>query len=92
MKAGDEITVAYVDVKQHADETAMEARRRRRMELARGWRFACTCTLCTSEALANPTSVEGEVSQKDGSKIEVSVQHVELDQAAAGSGSVDSDP
>ena len=42
--------MAYVDVAQHEGETAEEARRRRRYELARGWRFKCECTLCMSEA------------------------------------------
>jgi hypothetical protein len=51
LKAGDEITVAYVDVTQHADETPADARKRRRWELVRGWRFACLCTKCLSDGV-----------------------------------------
>jgi len=53
LNKGDEVTVAYVDVSQHNNEkekeTVIEARRRRRMELARGWRFACACVKCEEE-------------------------------------------
>jgi len=50
LKAGDQVTVAYVDVTQRDDESVQDCRRRRRMELARGWAFACTCSRCASEA------------------------------------------
>ncbi|KAF8138309.1 hypothetical protein EV363DRAFT_1393768 [Boletus edulis] len=50
LKAGDQVTVAYVDVSQRDDESVQDCRRRRRMELARGWTFACTCSRCASEA------------------------------------------
>ncbi|KIM75022.1 hypothetical protein PILCRDRAFT_13960 [Piloderma croceum F 1598] len=70
LKKGDEITVSYVDSTQHAGETTTDARRRRRMELARGWRFACSCTRCQSELLDNPACADGEPIQKDESKIE----------------------
>lgn len=51
LKRGDEVTVAYVDVSQHEkeQETVIEARRRRRLELVRGWKFACTCVKCEEE-------------------------------------------
>jgi len=53
LKRGDEVTVAYVDVSQHDNEkeqeTVLEARRRRRLELIRGWRFACACVKCEEE-------------------------------------------
>jgi len=77
LKKGDEITVSYVDVTQQPDETLTDARRRRRMELARGWRFACSCTRCTSEAAENPASAEGEIARQDESKVEESVSRVE---------------
>jgi import receptor subunit TOM20 len=83
MKKGDEITVSYVDVTQHPDETPIDARRRRRMELARGWRFACACTRCTSEAAENPASAEGEISRKDESKTEESVIRVQAGEGAS---------
>ncbi|QRV72876.1 SET domain protein [Ceratobasidium sp. AG-Ba] len=47
--AGTELTMAYVDVNQGPSETRLEARRRRRQELARGWRFACECERCLKE-------------------------------------------
>jgi import receptor subunit TOM20 len=61
LKAGDELTIAFVDVTQHLEETAGEARRRRRWELARGWRFACTCDKCMSENI--PAAAEGETEE-----------------------------
>ncbi|KAG1755368.1 hypothetical protein EDB19DRAFT_1891677 [Suillus lakei] len=51
LQKGDEISVAYVDVSQHSEETLEVARRRRRMELVRGWRFACSCKRCAEEGL-----------------------------------------
>jgi len=50
LKCGDELTIAYVDVSQQEGESVVDARRRRRIELARGWRFACTCERCAKEA------------------------------------------
>ncbi|KAI6024482.1 hypothetical protein EDC04DRAFT_2723876 [Pisolithus marmoratus] len=50
LKAGDELTVAYVDVTQKEGESIEEVRRRRRVELVRGWRFACTCERCAQES------------------------------------------
>ncbi|KAF9037821.1 MAS20-domain-containing protein [Hymenopellis radicata] len=72
LKAGDELTVAFVDVVQHEGESVEDCRRRRRMELARGWRFACDCARCAREA-------EGQV---DESKVEASVVQAEQAQAA----------
>ncbi|KAM6496192.1 hypothetical protein JOM56_008898 [Amanita muscaria] len=43
LKKGDQLYIAYVDVEQHEDETMIACRRERRMELVRGWRFACSC-------------------------------------------------
>ncbi|KAH7887480.1 hypothetical protein F5I97DRAFT_2072803 [Phlebopus sp. FC_14] len=75
LKAGDELTVAYVDVSQREGETVVEARRRRRMELARGWRFACTCSRCAEEA--DPTA-ESEGEAKDESRWSDAVLRVEV--------------
>ncbi|KAG6813431.1 hypothetical protein H0H92_011128 [Tricholoma furcatifolium] len=74
LKAGDELTVAFVDVTQHEGETTVECRRRRRMELARGWRFACPCSRCAEEAkeLSAEEKVADASEEKDGSKVEVS--------------------
>jgi import receptor subunit TOM20 len=75
LKAGDELTVAYVDVTQHSDdESVRDCRRRRRMELARGWRFACTCSRCAEEAGSGD---EAEDQLKDESKVSEAVMRVE---------------
>ncbi|KAJ6616206.1 hypothetical protein B0H10DRAFT_2037831 [Mycena sp. CBHHK59/15] len=50
LKKGDELSVAYVDVAQHADESPAQCRVRRRKELARGWKYACQCSRCLKEA------------------------------------------
>lgn len=52
IKKGDELTVSYVGTKRRShDKNAFDARKHRRMELARGWGFACACPRCESEAL-----------------------------------------
>ncbi|KAL6305892.1 MAS20-domain-containing protein [Sparassis latifolia] len=85
LEKGEEVTMAYVDVTQHPNETLAEARRRRRIELARGWRFKCECTRCVEE-LAAARNAAGEAGsesesdvgvQKDESKVEDVVQRVE---------------
>ena len=50
LKKGDELTVAFVDVTRHESDSAIACRRGRRIELARGWRFACSCSRCEEEA------------------------------------------
>ncbi|KAI0787150.1 hypothetical protein BC629DRAFT_1714864 [Irpex lacteus] len=60
IKKGDELTMSYVDVTQHENESPDEARRRRRFELARGWRSKC----CSGKL-----GVE-----KDESRLEASVE------------------
>ncbi|EPQ59005.1 MAS20-domain-containing protein [Gloeophyllum trabeum ATCC 11539] len=78
IKEGEEITIAYVDVSQHPGETPVEARRRRRIELARGWRFACTCPKCMSEGAMEANERDSDVpDQKDESKVEAVVQRLE---------------
>ncbi|KAF8638601.1 hypothetical protein AX17_002142 [Amanita inopinata Kibby_2008] len=62
LKKGDELTVAFVDVTQHEGESALECRKRRRVELARGWRFACPCSRCEEEGKELAASGAGEVS------------------------------
>ncbi|KAK0491362.1 hypothetical protein IW261DRAFT_1324136 [Armillaria novae-zelandiae] len=62
LKKGDEVTVAFVDVTQHEGESDVECRRRRRIELARGWKFACTCQRCSEEAKTESNEV---ATQKD---------------------------
>jgi mitochondrial import receptor subunit TOM20 len=74
LKKGDELTIAFVDVGQHPAETAVDCRRRRRVELARGWRFACACERCTEEGKSMTTEEEkaglSEEEQKDQSRVE----------------------
>lgn len=86
LKAGDELTMAYVDVSQHKSEGLLEARKRRRWELARGWRFACVCEQCMEDgrqAAAEQTEgekteeVEEEMVVRDESKEEAVVTKVE---------------
>lgn len=82
--AGTELTMAYVDVRQGPSETRLEARRRRRQELARGWRFACECARClkeVEEGILNEDKKEGEGSKADdeldigsGAKLEEAVR------------------
>jgi import receptor subunit TOM20 len=81
IKAGDEITVSYVDAAVHDDEDVVQARYRRRKELARGWRFACQCDRCAREA--PPSSAgEKETELKDESKVEPIVSHVDQEAAS----------
>lgn len=66
LKQGDEVTVAFVDVTQHEGESDVECKRRRRIELARGWKFACTCQRCNEEA---KTESNGVATQKDETNV-----------------------
>ncbi|KAF5388439.1 hypothetical protein D9615_000678 [Tricholomella constricta] len=79
LKKGDELTVAFVDVTKHEDESAVECRRRRRIELARGWRFACGCARCEEEGkeLTPEEHKEQAGEEKDGSKVEASMSRFE---------------
>ncbi|KAI0346773.1 MAS20-domain-containing protein [Trametopsis cervina] len=73
IKKGEEVTMSYVDVTQRPEETADESRRRRRFELARGWRFKCECSRCAAEATEAPAEENLGVSQ-DESRLDPSVQ------------------
>ncbi|KAH9482351.1 putative protein lysine methyltransferase SET5 [Psilocybe cubensis] len=78
LKKGDVLTVAFVDVTQHPDESVIECRRRRRFELARGWRFSCACERCIEEAQALTAEEKGSASEeqmKDESKVEASIRN-----------------
>ena len=84
IKAGDEITVSYVDASVHDDEDVVQARYRRRKELARGWRFACQCARCAREA-PSPSAGEKEIELKDDeSKVERIVSQVDQEEVAQG--------
>jgi import receptor subunit TOM20 len=78
IKRGDVLTVAFVDVTQHTDESPVECRRRRRVELARGWRFACGCGRCKEEEKTMSVEEQGtDADVQDGSKVEASMRHFE---------------
>jgi import receptor subunit TOM20 len=83
IKAGDEITVSYVDASVHDDEDVIQARYRRRKELARGWRFACQCDRCVKEA-PSPSAGEKDLELKDESKVELIVSQVDQEVKAEG--------
>jgi len=71
IKQGEEFTMAYVDVSQRANEGIDVARRRRRTELAKGWKFACTCVRCEEERKASETTAEDEnIVAGEGAKVE----------------------
>lgn len=79
--------MAYVDVSQHPDETPVEARRRRRIELARGWRFKCECPRCGSEVTE---SEERDIGVKgDEAKVEDVVSRVESGNAGTANTALD---
>ncbi|KIM46488.1 hypothetical protein M413DRAFT_24207 [Hebeloma cylindrosporum] len=76
IKKGDILTIAFVDVNQHANETVVECRRRRRYEIARGWRFSCGCERCVEEGKDMTSEEKANVKdeQKDESKLEDTVK------------------
>src|SRR5260221_14335829 len=84
IKAGDEITVSYIDASVREDEDVVQARYRRRKELARGWRFACQCDRCVSEAPPPSSAGEKELEIKDESKVEPIVSQIDQEAAAQG--------
>ncbi|KAG8904721.1 hypothetical protein FRB99_001307 [Tulasnella sp. 403] len=65
IKKGDTLTMAYVDVSTAEGEDTIEARRRRRQEIARGWRFACDCARCTLEGIPAPAKPTAEISPEN---------------------------
>ncbi|KAI0663278.1 MAS20-domain-containing protein [Cubamyces menziesii] len=78
IQKGDELTMAWVDVSAPAGEDAGIARRRRRIELARGWRFKCECAKCVQETIAEMEREQEEADlgvTGDESKVESFVRH-----------------
>ena len=76
IKKGEELSVSYVDVSQGNGESVPDARRRRRMEIARGWRMACPCERCSEEAPADE-AINGSPEIVDGSTIEEAARRFE---------------
>ncbi|KAG7097394.1 hypothetical protein E1B28_004744 [Marasmius oreades] len=78
---GEELTVSFVDCSIRDGESVMDARRRRRMELARGWRFACGCGKCIEEAKELGLEGGDTTKGKDESKLEAAYSNFEENQA-----------
>ena len=74
--------MAYVDITQQPGESAIEARRRRRQELARGWKFACECLKCAADALVQ-TENPGVESTKKDDDLGVPLEKAKLEEAVA---------
>jgi len=76
--------MAYVDVAQRPDESVAEARRRRRQELARGWKFACECSKCAADALVRTEDPAAEGAEDvDGNDLGVPLEAAKLEEAVA---------
>lgn len=77
--------MAYVDVTQHAGESTDEARRRRRQELARGWKFACECSKCAADASVQTgyPGAEGTTGNKGDNDLGVPLEAAKLEAAVA---------
>ena len=76
--------MAYVDVAQRPGESVTEARRRRRQELARGWKFACECSKCAADALVQTEHSGTEsVGADDGNDLGVPLEAAKLEEAVA---------
>ncbi|THH11720.1 hypothetical protein EW145_g459 [Phellinidium pouzarii] len=72
IEEGEELTMSYVDSTQHAEETPVGARMRRRAELLRGWKFSCACAKCEEEEKL--LHLEKEGGHADGSRIEPALE------------------
>jgi len=91
IKKSDILTIAFVDVNQQANETVVECRRRRRYEIARGWRFSCGCERCVEEGkdMSSEEKAKAKDEQKDESKLEDSVKSYAQAQTSEQSAGVD---
>ncbi|KAL1937720.1 hypothetical protein VTO73DRAFT_12873 [Trametes versicolor] len=90
IEKGDELTMAWVDVSTADGEDAGIARRRRRIELARGWRFKCECAKCLREAMDEEEREKNAAHDAtlgvtgDESKVESVMRHEKLPGAEMG--------
>ena len=66
--------MAYVETSPRDGESAADARRRRRVELARGWKFKCECARCLAEAVEEVEAEELGVGA-DEAKVESVMRH-----------------
>ncbi|KAF5333363.1 hypothetical protein D9611_002673 [Ephemerocybe angulata] len=85
LKKGDLVTIAFVDVAQREGETVVDCRRRRRVDLARGWKFACGCARCAEEAEVAAAAAgvagaeaEADVAVKDEAKVDEALRNFEM--------------
>ncbi|KAG8928705.1 hypothetical protein FRC02_006580 [Tulasnella sp. 418] len=74
IKAGDELTMAYVNVTTPAGADVMECRRERRHEIARGWRFACPCQRCADEFAELKAAPESSKVEEDAVEEDVKIE------------------
>lgn len=75
--------MAYVDVTQHSGESVIEARRRRRQELARGWKFACSCSKCAADALPQTEDTVANTEGDGDNDLGVPLEKAKLEEAVA---------
>lgn len=76
--------MAYVDATQRPGESVTDARRRRRQELARGWKFACECSKCASDALVQTENTGAEnTGNKNDDDLGVPLEAAKLEAAVA---------
>jgi len=76
--------MAYVDVTQRPGESVTDARRRRRQELARGWKFACECSKCAADALVQTEGPDGEsAGNMNDTDLGVPLEAAKLEEAVA---------
>ena len=62
----------------------MDARRRRRQELARGWKFACECSKCAADALVQAEGPDAQsASKSDDNDFGVPLEKARLEEAVA---------
>ena len=71
-EAGEELSMSYVDVSVHENESPSEALARRQAELSRGWKINCTCSKC-SEGSVVPQSEQTAEPSGDETKDETTV-------------------
>ena len=76
--------MAYVDVTQRPGESVVEGRRRRRQDLARGWKFACECSKCAVDALVQTEGPDIESTGKGSDNdLGVPLEKAKLEEAVA---------
>lgn len=75
--------MAYVNVAQRPDESVIDARRRRRQELARGWKFACECFKCAADLVQTENSAAESAGKGKDEDLGVPLEKAKLEEAVA---------